>query len=36
MKTESILVVCQGLFEKDFDMYFQKKGNLNKPSVLAL
>lgn len=30
---ESILVICQDLFEKDFDMFLGKKGNLNRPSV---
>ncbi|MEZ3485727.1 MAG: hypothetical protein K1W22_03795, partial [Lachnospiraceae bacterium] len=25
----SILVICQELFEKDFDMFFRKKGNFN-------
>ncbi len=29
----SILVICQELFEKDFDMFFGKKGNFNRPSV---
>lgn len=29
----SILVICQDLFEKDFDMFFGEKGNFNKPSV---
>ncbi len=29
----SILVICQELLKKDFDMFFTKKGNLNKPSV---
>ena len=29
----SILVICQELFEKDFDGFFRKKGKLNKPSV---
>ena len=29
----SILVICQELFEKDFDMFFRKKGNFNRPSV---
>ena len=34
MKTEkSILVICQELFEEDFDMFFRKKGNFNRPSV---
>lgn len=28
--TESILVICQEPFEKDFDVSFRKKGNLNK------
>lgn len=28
----SILVICQELFEKDFDMFFRKKGNFNRPS----
>ena len=31
-KRESILVICQELFEKDFDMFFRKKGNFNRPS----
>ena len=30
---ESILVICQELFEKDFDMFFRKKGNFNRPSI---
>ena len=30
---KSILVICQEFFEKDFDMFFRKKGNLNRPSV---
>ncbi len=30
---DSILVICQELFEKDFDMFFGKKGNFNRPSV---
>lgn len=30
---ESILVICQELFEEDFDMFFRKKGNFNRPSV---
>jgi len=29
----SILVICQELFEKDFDMFFGEKGNFNRPSV---
>ena len=29
----SILVICQELFEIDFDMFFRKKGNFNRPSV---
>ena len=29
---DSILVICQELFEKDFDMFFRKKGNFNRPS----
>ncbi len=29
----SILVICQELYEKDFDTFFRKKGNLNRPSV---
>lgn len=29
----SILVICQEPFEKDFDVSFRKKGNLNRPSV---
>lgn len=29
----SILVICQELFEKDFNMFFRKKGNFNRPSV---
>lgn len=29
----SILVICQELFEEDFDMFFRKKGNFNRPSV---
>ena len=28
-----ILVICQELFEEDFDMFFRKKGNFNRPSV---
>ena len=28
----SILVICQELFEKDFDMFFRNKGNFNRPS----
>ena len=32
---ESILVICQELFEKDFGMYFRKKGNFNRPSILV-
>ncbi|MEZ3463088.1 MAG: hypothetical protein K1W23_13280, partial [Lachnospiraceae bacterium] len=27
MNIKSILVICQELFEKDFDMFFGKKGN---------
>lgn len=30
--TKSILVICQELFEKDFDMFFRNKGNFNRPS----
>jgi len=30
---ESILVICQELFEDDFDVFFRKKGNFNRPSV---
>lgn len=30
---KSILVICQELFEKDFNMFFRKKGNFNRPSV---
>ena len=30
---QSILVICQDLFAKDFAMFFRKKGNFNKPSV---
>ena len=30
---KSILVICQELFEEDFDMFFRKKGNFNRPSV---
>ena len=30
---KSILVICQELFEKDFDVFFGKKGNFNRPSV---
>ena len=30
---DSILVICQDFFEKDFDMFFRKKDNLNRPSV---
>ena len=30
----SILVICQELFEKDFNMHFGKKGNFNRPSAL--
>lgn len=26
-------MICQELFEKDFDMFFGKKGNFNRPSV---
>lgn len=33
LENESILVICQELFEKDFDMFFGKKGNFNRPSV---
>ena len=29
----SILVICQELLEIDFDMFFRKKGNFNRPSV---
>jgi hypothetical protein len=32
-KYGSILVICQELFEKDFDKFFIKKGNFNRPSV---
>ncbi|MFR3127942.1 MAG: hypothetical protein ACLTN0_21345, partial [Coprococcus phoceensis] len=28
-----ILVICQELFEDDFDVFFRKKGNFNRPSV---
>lgn len=31
---DSILVICQELFEKDFNMHFGKKGNFNRPSAL--
>ena len=31
--TQSILVICQEPFKKDFDMDFLKKGNLNRPSI---
>lgn len=30
---ESILVICQELFKEDFDVFFRKKGNFNRPSV---
>ena len=30
---KSILVICQELFEDDFDVFFRKKGNFNRPSV---
>ena len=30
---KSILVICQEVFEEDFDMFFRKKGNFNRPSV---
>jgi len=30
---QSILVICQEPFKKDFDMDFLKKGNLNRPSI---
>lgn len=30
-----ILVICQDLFEKDFDMFFRKKGNFNRPMLDA-
>ena len=30
----SILVICQEIFKKDLDMFFRKKGNLNRPSVV--
>ena len=30
---KSILVICQELFEKDFDVFFRKKGNFNRHSV---
>ena len=33
IESESILVICQELFKKDFDMFFRKKGNFNRPSV---
>lgn len=33
VKEMSILVICQDLFEKDFDMFFREKGNFNRPSV---
>ena len=33
IQTDSILVICQELFEEDFDMFFRKKGNFNRPSV---
>ncbi len=36
IKRKSILVICQVLFEKDFDMFFRKKGNFNRPSVCFL
>lgn len=29
----SILVICQEFFEKDFDVFFRKKGNFNRPLV---
>lgn len=29
----SILVICQELFKEDFDVFFRKKGNFNRPSV---
>ena len=32
-ENNSILVICQELFKKDFDVYFGKKGNFNRPSV---
>ena len=32
-RRKSILVICQELFEEDFDMFFRKKGNFNRPSV---
>ena len=32
-RIKSILVICQELFEEDFDMFFRKKGNFNRPSV---
>lgn len=32
-RLRSILVICQELFEEDFDMFFRKKGNFNRPSV---
>lgn len=30
VKAESILVICQELFKKDFDMLSSKKGALNR------
>lgn len=30
---QSILVICQELFKEDFDVFFRKKGNFNRPSV---
>ena len=33
---ESILVICQELLEKDFDVFFRKKGDFNRPSVCIL
>ena len=30
---KSILVICQELFKEDFDVFFRKKGNFNRPSV---
>lgn len=32
-RRKSILVICQELFKEDFDVFFRKKGNFNRPSV---
>lgn len=32
----SILVICQELFLKDFDVFFRKKGNFNRPTAYSL